>query len=279
MRAEPSAPSLRRQCQLLAVGRSSWYYRPQPVDAATLALQRRIDELYLQYPFYGSRQMSRHLRREGIVVGRHRVRRLMRRMGLEAIYRKPRTSEPQPGHRIYPYLLGGLDIQHPYQVECADITYIPTAHGFLYLVAVMDWHSRSVLSWRLSNTMDVAFCAEALEEALRSGPRPEIFNTDQGSQFTSEAFTGRLEAARVRVSMDGRGRCMDNIFIERLWRSLKYEAVYLHALRDGLAARRVIGEWIAFYNEVRPHSALDGRTPQEALQATDTAAARRARDS
>ena len=235
------------------MSRSSWYYRPQPADPATLALQRRIDEMYLQYPFYGSRQMSRHLRREGIVVGRHRVRRLMRGMGLEAIYRKPCTSEPQPGHRIYPYLLGGFDIRHPYQVECADITYIPTAHGFLYLVAVMDWHSRSVLSWRLSNTMDGAFCAEALDEALRSGPRPEIFNTDQGSQFTSEAFTGRLEAAEVRGGVPAR--------------------------TPGRAARRVIGEWIAFYNEVRPHSALDGRTPQEALQATATAAARRARDS
>ncbi len=213
------------------------------------------------------------------MVGRHRVRRLMRGMGLEAIYRKPRTSEPQPGQRIYPCLLGGLDIRHLCQVECADITCIPTAHGFLYLVAVMDWHSRSVLSWRLSNTMDVAFCAEALDEALRSGPRPQIFNTDQGSQFTSETFAGRLEAAGVRVSMDGQGRCMDNIFSERLRRSLKYGAVYLHELRDGLAARRAIGEWIAFYNVVRPHSAMDGRTPQEALQATDTAAARRARDS
>ena len=236
---------------------------PPGADAATLALQRRIDELYIRYPFYGNRQMSRHLRREGLVAGRHRVRRLMRQMGPVAIYRKPRTSEAPPGHRVYPYLLGELDIRHPYQVECADITYIPTSRGFLYPVAVMDWHSRCVLSWRLSNTQDSAFCVEALEEALEAGRRPQIFNTDQGSQFTSEAFTGRLEAAGVRVSMDGRRRFMDNILIERLWRSLKYEAVYRH----GLAARRVVGDWVEFYNNERPHSLLEGRTPREALQA------------
>lgn len=197
-----------------------------------------------------------------------------RRDPLQAAHQRAAARAP-----IDPYLLGSLDIRHRYQVECADITYIPTAHGFLNLVAVMDWHSRKVLSWRLSNTLDSAFCAEALDEALRSGPRPEIFNTDQASQFTSEAFTGRLEAAGVRVSMDGRGRGMDNIVIERLWRSLKYEPVYLHELRHGLAARRVIGEWIPFYHLVRPHSALDGRTPCEVLQATDTASARGAIDS
>ena len=258
---------MRRQCALLGLSRSAWYYRPRPASAATLRLQRRIDELYLEHPFYGSRQMSRHLRREGWEAGRHRVRRLMRRMGLEAIYRKPRTSVPQAGHRIYPYLLRGVAIERPWQVECADITYIPLARGFLYLVAVMDWHSRSVLSWELSNTPDSGFCVEALERALAEGPPPEIFNTDQGSQFTSGAFTGRLEAAGIRISMDGRGRFLDNIFIERLWRSLKYEAVYLHELADGLDARRVIGDWIEFYNWERPHSALGGRTPGEVLRA------------
>ena len=267
VRAGPRGPSLRQQCRLLGVSRSSWYYRPRPASPETLRLQRRIDELYLAHPFYGSRQMSRHLRREGWRVGRHRVRRLMRRMGLEAIYRKPRTSVAQPGHRIYPYLLRGLEIGRPYQVACADITYIPLTRGFLYLVAVMDWFSRCVLSWQLSNTMDSTFCVDALEDALAAGPVPEIFNTDQGSQFTSQAFTECLEGAGIRISMDGRGRCMDNIFIERLWRSIKYEAVYLQELRDGLEARQVIADWIRFYNWDRPHSALDGRTPGEVLQA------------
>ena len=264
-RGHPQA-SLSLQCRLLGLSRSSLYYRARDPDAATLALMRRIDELYLQHPFYGSRQMSRHLRREGLLAGRRRVRRLMRTMGLEAIYCKPRTSVPHPGHRVYPYLLRGLSIERAHQVWCADITYIPLARGFLYLMVVMDWASRCALSWQLSNTLDSVFCVEALEEALEAHPRPEIFNTDQGSQFTSEAFTGCVEGAGVRVSMDGRGRCMDNIFIERLWRSLKYEAVYLHELEDGRSARRLIGEWLAFYNEERPHSALGGRTPREALQ-------------
>ena len=201
-----------------------------------MELGHRIDELYIRYPFYGSRQMCRHLRRDGLVAGRHRVRRLMRQMAQEAIYREPHTTEARPGHCEYPFLLGGLDIRYPYQVECADITYIPTSRGFLYLVGVMDWHSPCVLSWRLSDTQDSAFCVEALDEALEADRRPQIFNTDQGSQFTSEAFTGRREAAGVRVSMDGRRRLMDNLFIERLWRSLKSEAVYLHELEDGLAA-------------------------------------------
>jgi len=225
---------------------------------------RRIDELFLKYPFYGSRQMARHLRREGIEAGRHRVRRLMRLMGLEAIYQAPRTSQPHPAHRIYPYLLTGMVIDRPNQVWCADITYIPVSRGFLYLVAIMDWATRHVLAWRLSNTMDARFCVDALNEALARYGRPEVFNTDQGSQFTSFNFTGALKDAGIRISMDGRGRCMDNIFIERLWRSLKYEAVYLHDLTDGFKAEQVIGEWIGFYNTERPHSALAGQTPAEA---------------
>ena len=227
---------------------------------------RRIDALFMKYPFYGSRQMARHLGREGIHVGRHRVRRLMRLMGLQAIYQAPRTSTPNPEHRIYPYLLNGMTIGRADKVWCADITYIPVRHGFLYLVAIMDWATRHVLARRLSNTMDSRFCVEALDEALVRYGKPEIFNTDQGSQFTSLAFTGRLQAADITISMDGRGRCMDNIFIERLWRSLKYEAVYLHELADGFEAERVIGAWIDFYNTERPHSALAGRTPAEAYR-------------
>ena len=255
--------SLSRQCPLLLISRSSFYYAPKGESPENLALMRRIEELFLKYPFYGSRQMARQLRREGIEVGRHRVRRLMRLMGPEAIYQAPRTSEPHSAHRIYPYLLKGLAIDRPNQVWCADITYIPVQRGFLYLVAIMDWATRHVLSWRLSNTMDAGFCVEALQEALARYGRPEIFNTDQGSQFTSCDFTGALKDADVAISMDGRGRCMDNIFIERLWRSLKYEAVYLHDLTDGFRAERVIGEWIDFYNTERPHSALAGQTPAE----------------
>ena len=211
--------------------------------------------------------MARQLRREGVRAGRHRVRRLMRLMGLQTIYQAPRTSTPHPAHRIYPYLLKGMAIDRPNRVWCADITYIPVQRGFLYLVAIMDWATRHVLAWRLSNTMDARFCVEALEEALSRYGRPEIFNTDQGSQFTSADFTGVLKDAGVAISMDGRGRCMDNIFIERLWRSLKYEAVYLHELTDGFKAERVISEWIDFYNGDRPHSALGGRTPAEAYGA------------
>ena len=255
--------SLSRRCRLLSISRSSFYYAPKGESPANLVLMRRIDELFLKYPFYGSRQMARLLRREGVCVGRHRVRRLMRLMGLEAIYQAPRTSTPHPAHRIYPYLLKGLAIDRPDQVWCADITYIPVQRGFLYLVAIMDWATRRVLAWRLSNTMDVRFCLEALHEALTRYGTPEIFNTDQGSQFTSFEFTGVLKDAGVAISMDGRGRYMDNIFIERLWRSLKYEAVYLHELTDGFKAERVIGEWIDFYNTERPHSALGGQTPAE----------------
>jgi len=259
--------SLSRQCEILSISRSSFYYAPKGESAENLALMRRIDELFLKYPFYGSRQMVRQLRREGIRVGRHRVRRLMHLMGLEAIYQAPKTSTPHPAHRIYPYLLKGMVIDRPNQVWCADITYIPVQRGFLYLVAIMDWATRHVLAWRLSNTMDARFCVEALTEALARYGKPEIFNTDQGSQFTSFEFTGLLKAAEVTISMDGRGRCMDNIFIERLWRSLKYEAVYLHELTDGFKAEQVIGDWINFYNTERPHSVHDGQTPAEAYGA------------
>ena len=240
------ALSLSRQCRLLSIGRSSLYYEPKGEGTETLALMRRIDGLFLKYPFYGARRMALHLRREGVRIGRRRAGRLMRLMGLEAIYRAPRTSDPHPERRIYPYLLRGLAIERPNHVWCADITYIPVQRGFLYLVAVMDWASRYVLAWRLSNTLDASFCTDALDEALTRHGAPEIFNTDQGSQFTSFAFTGRLQAAGIRISMDGRGRCMDNIFIERLWRSLKYEAIYLHEIADGYAARCLIREWVRF---------------------------------
>jgi len=262
-----SGLSLSRQCSLLSISRSAFYYAPKGESPENLALMRRIDELFMKYPFYGSRQMVRQLRRDAVHVGRHRVRRLMRLMGLEAIYQAPRTSDPHPAHRVYPYLLGGMVIDRPNQVWCADITYIAVQRGFLYLVAIMDWATRHVLAWRLSNSMDASFCVEALEEALDRYGSPEIFNTDQGSQFTSFDFTGALKDAGVTISMDGRGRCMDNIFIERLWRSLKYEAVYLHELTDGFKAMRVIAEWIDFYNTERPHSSLGGRTPAEAYAA------------
>jgi putative transposase len=231
--------------------------------AQNLALMRVIDAQFLETPWYGSRQMARHLRREGHEVGRKRVRRLMAIMGLAPIYQRPRTTVPHPEHRIYPYLLRGLVVDRPNQVWCADITYIPMRRGFLYLVAVMDWATRKVLSWRVSNTMDVAFCIEALQEALARFGRPEIFNTDQGSQFTSTEFTDVLRTADVRISMDGRGRWMDNVFIERLWRSLKYECVYLHAFEPGSEVRAGLTRWIGYYNTRRPHSTLAGRTPDE----------------
>jgi len=265
-RADPNL-SITRQCRLLSLSRSSFYYAAKGESEANLALMRRIDELFLKYPFFGSCQMVRRLRRDGLGVGRHRVRRLMRLMGLQAIYQTPRTSDPHPTHRIYPYLLRELAISRANQVWCADITYIPVQRGFLYLVAIMDWATRHVLAWRLSNSMDARFCIEALNEALAKYATPEIFNTDQGSQFTGLAFTGALTDAGIRISMDGRGRFMDNIFIERLWRSLKYEAVYLHELTDGFRAERVIAEWIGFYNTERPHSALAGQTPAEAYGA------------
>ena len=255
--------SLSKQCQVLNISRSSIYYQAKSYSADSLRLMKRMDELFMLYPFYGSRQMVYHLRRENIFVGRHRVRRLMRIMGLQTIYRRPRTSTPQPEHKIYPYLLRKLPIKKANHVWCADITYIPMQKGFLYLVAVMDWATRHVLSWRLSNTMDANFCIEALSEAINIYGAPEIFNTDQGSQFTSQDFTTTLSDAGIKISMDGRGRYLDNIFIERLWRSLKYEAIYLTEMTDGFKARRVIADWIDFYNTIRPHSALDGRTPHE----------------
>jgi putative transposase len=255
--------SIVRQCALLQISRSGRYYQPTGESEQTLALMRLIDEAFLDCPYYGSRQMMRHLHRLGHKVGRGRVVRLMRRMGLRAIYQKPNTSAPHPEHRVYPYLLRDLAILRPNQVWCSDITYIPMRRGFLYLVAIMDWHSRRVLAWRLSNTMDVSFCTDALEEALARHGKPEIFNTDQGSQFTSLAFTQVLADAGIRISMDGRGRWMDNVFIERLWRSMKYECVYLHAFETGLALHAGLLRWIGHYNTGRPHSALAGRTPEE----------------
>lgn len=256
--------SVSKQCNILNISRSSIYYQPKEASPETLALMKRMDELFMLYPFYGSRQMLNHLRREGVSVGRHRIRRLMRLMGLQAIYKRPRTSDPHPEHKIYPYLLRKLPIKQANHVWCADITYVPMQKGFLYLVAVMDWATRHVLSWRLSNTMDADFCVEALKEAIdRYGP-PKIFNTDQGSQFTSQNFTGVLQDADIRISMDGRGRYLDNIFIERLWRSLKYEAIYLTEMSDGFKAQRVIMDWVDFYNTIRPHSSLDAMTPHEA---------------
>ena len=248
--------SLRRQCRLLSISRSAFYYTPKGESPENLALMRRIDELFLRYPFYGSRQMVRQLRREGVTTGRHRVRRLMRLMGLEAIYQAPRTSVPHPAHRVYPYLLRNMTIDRPDQVWCADITYIPVQRGFLYLIAIMDWATRHVLAWRLSNTMDARFCIEALNEALAEYGQPEIFNTDQGSQFTSAAFTGTLFAAGIAISMDGRGRWMDNVFIERLWRSLKYEDIYLKGYADGREARAGIGSWIVFYKRASQHPSV-----------------------
>ena len=256
--------SLRRQCRLLSLSRSVLYYTPVGETAGNLALMALIDRQFLETPWYGSRQMARRLRRQGHGVGRHRVRRLMRKMGLTPIYQPPRTSQPHPQHKIYPYLLKGLEIVRPNQVWCADITYIPMRRGFLYLVAIMDWATRKVLAWRLSNTMEADFCIEALQEAMARYGRPEVFNTDQGSQFTSLAFTQVLRDAEVKISMDGRGRWIDNRFIERLWRSLKYECVYLHAFETGSEARRGIGAWVGYYNRERPHSGIGGLTPNEA---------------
>jgi putative transposase len=254
-------PSIRKQCRLLGLARSGVYRKPPPANDNDLALMRRIDGLFTAWPFLGSRRMAVLLRAEGHAVNRKRARRLMRRMGIAALGPKPRTTKPAPGHKIFPYLLRGMAIDRPNQVWAADITYVPIGRGFLYLVAIMDWASRAVLAWRLSNTMDVSFCVSALEEALARFGRPEIFNTDHGSQFTSAAFTGVLAAADVRISMDGRGRWMDNVFIERLWRSLKYEDIYLKGYADGRDARTGIGLWMAFYNGRRPHQALGDRTP------------------
>jgi putative transposase len=253
-----------KQCRILELSRSSVYYRAVPIPEADLALMRRIDEIHLKLPFYGSRKIRDLLQRDGYKVNRKKVQRLMRLMGISALYpKKRRTSLPAEGHRIYPYLLRDLVIDRPNQVWCADICYIPMARGFLYLVAIMDWASRKVLSWRLSNTLDTYFCVEALQEALNRYGTPEIFNTDQGAQFTSDVFTKVLLDRGVRISMDGKGRWIDNVFIERLWRSLKYEEVYLKAYETVAEAIRGIGNYFDLYNGERPHQSLGRLTPNE----------------
>jgi putative transposase len=262
---EPGHPRLaiQRQCELLGLPRSSYYYQPATESEEDLRLMRLIDEHYLKYPFYGSRRMTAWLQEDlGEEVNRKRVRRLMRRMGLEAIYPKPRLSVAGRHHQVYPYLLRGVRIDRPDQVWSTDITYLPLKHGFMYLAATIDWYSRYVIAWRLSNTLDGDFCLEMLEEALGRG-RPEIFNTDQGAQFTAQAWTGRLEAAGVQVSMDGKGRCLDNVFVERLWRSLKYEDVYPNCYEDVPGLRAGLVRYLGFYNDQRRHQALDYRTPAE----------------
>jgi putative transposase len=267
-RESASGGSLVRQCSLLGISRSSLYYHPVPASAEDLELMALLDRQYLKTPFYGSRKMTAWLRAQGYQVNRKRVRRLMQLMGLEAIYRRPNTSKPAPDHRVYPYLLKGLEINRVNQVWTADITYIPMTRGFLYLVAIMDWRSRYVLAWRLSNTMEVDFCVEALAEALSKG-KPEIFNTDQGSQFTSDAFTGMLLEQGIQISMDGKGRYTDNIFVESAsggWRSIKYEEVYLKAYQNGSEARAGIGAYLDFYNWERPHQALGYQTPAQVFE-------------
>jgi putative transposase len=260
--------SIRRQCVLLGLARSGVYRHGQAADDDDdLAVMRRLDELFVAHPFLGSRRMTAMLRAEGQPINRKRVQRLMRLMGIVALGPKPRTSRPAPGHKIYPYLLRGMVIDRVNQVWAADITYIPMSRRFLYLVAIIDWTSRAVLAWRLSNSMDVSFCLDALDEALARFGKPEIFNTDQGSQFTSAEFTGSLEGAGIRISMDGRGRWLDNVFVERLWRSLKYEEVHLKAYADGGEARAGISAWLTFYNMRRPHQALGNRAPMAVWRA------------
>lgn len=258
----PGILSIRRQCELWGLGRSSFYSRPVGESEENLRLMRRIDEQHLRTPFFGVGEMTAWLRRAGEAVNRKRIRRRMRRMGIEAIYPKPHTSRRHPEHRISPYLLRDLEITRADQVWASDITYVPMHRGFMYLVAIMDWFSRYVVAWRVSNSLDVGFCVECLEEALSTG-RPEIFNTDQGSQFTSSAFTGRLEECGVAISMDGRGRALDNVFIERLWRTVKYEEIYLKEYESGWALEAGLTDYFAFYRHQRPHSSLGYRTPGE----------------
>jgi putative transposase len=258
-REEPVSVS--RQCALVGVSRSSVYYRPVAVKPAELALMQVMDRLHLQYPFYGSRGLRNALRDFGFTVNRKKVQRLMRTMGLWAVYPQRRTTIPDEGHRVYPYVLRGVAVTRPNQVWAADITYIPLARGFVYLVAVMDWYSRKVLAWRLSNTLDHQFCVDALDEALQRYGSPEIFNTDQGAQFTSAAFIGRLQDAGIKISMDGKGRWIDNRVVERLWRSVKYEEVYLNPYASPREAERSLREYFAFYNTIRRHQGLDNRTP------------------
>lgn len=250
-----------RQCQILEIARSSVYYVPQPVSAADLALMRQIDELHLQYPFAGSRMLRDFLRLNGASIGRKHVTSLMRRMGIEALYRRPRTTKPHPGHKVFPYLLRNRRITAPNQVWAMDISYIPMRRGFVYLAAVLDWATRRVLAWRLSNSMTVDFCLEAVEAAVRDYGTPEILNTDQGSQFTGTDFVGLVQQHGIQISMDGKGSWRDNVFVERLWKSLKYEEVYLHAYDSVGEARKSIQRYFSFYNQRRPHSSLDGRTP------------------
>ena len=256
--------SIKRQADALNISRGSVYYLPRAIPAGELTIMRRLDELHLEFPFAGSRMLRGLLAGEGIKVGRRRVRTLMKRMGIEALYRRPRTTKPEPGHKIYPYLLRDMTITQPNQVWAMDITYIPMARGFVYLAAVLDWATRRVLSWRLSITMEASFCVEALEEALAKYGKPDIFNTDQGSQFTGAAFTGVLTGNDIAISMDGKGAWRDNVFVERLWRSIKYEEVYLRAYDSVGEARQSIGRYLDFYNGCRPHSSLDGMTPDQA---------------
>ena len=253
-----------RQAAVLNISRGSVYYLPRAIPAGELTIMRRLDELHLEFPFAGSRMLRGLLAGEGINVGRRRVRTLMKRMGIEALYRRPRTTKPEPGHKIYPYLLRNMTITRPNKVWAMDITYIPMARGFVYLAAVLDWASRRVLSWRLSITLEAAFCVEALEEALAKHGKPDIFNTDQGSQFTGAAFTNVLHRNDIAISMDGKGAWRDNVFVERLWRSIKYEEVYLRAYDSVGEARQSIGRYLDFYNGRRPHSSLDGMTPDQA---------------
>jgi putative transposase len=253
-----------KQAEVLHISRSSVYYLPRPVSASDLEVMRRLDRLHLEFPFAGSRMLRGLLAAEGCKVGRRHVKTLMWRMGIEALYRRPRTTKPEPGHKIYPYLLRDLEITRPNQVWAMDITYIPMARGFVYLAVVLDWASRRVLSWRISITMEAAFCVEALEDALAHHGKPEIFNTDQGSQFTGTAFTGVLIKNAIAISMDGKGAWRDNVFVERLWRSVKYEEVYLRAYDSVREARSSIGRYLGFYNGRRPHASLDGTTPDQA---------------
>jgi putative transposase len=251
------------QCNLLSINRSSVYYKPKQIKKRDLDLMRIIDEQYLETPFYGSRSMRNHIRRLGWTINRKPIQRLMRLMGLQAIYPKPRTTKPHPQNKVYPYLLRGLKINRPDQVWAADITYVPMSRGFMYLVAIMDWHSRKVLSWRVSNSMDADFCVEALEEAIDKYGCPEIFNTDQGCQFTSESFINVLKRNNIKISMDGRGRFQDNIFIERLWWTVKYQYLYLRAFDDGKELKKGLKKWFQYYNQDRFHQSLEDWTPDE----------------
>jgi putative transposase len=257
--------SVRQQCRLLGLHRSTFYYQPIPETEENLALMKLLDQQYLRKPFFGTRRMQVWLAQHNYQVNRKRVQRLMRQMGLEVVYPRPKTTVPGQGHKVYPYLLRDVAITRPNQVWSTDITYVPMAQGFLYLTAIMDWYSRFVLAWRLSNSLDVRFCLETLEEALSKG-QPEIFNSDQGVQFTSQQYTGRLKAAGVALSMDGKGRCLDNVFVERLWRSVKYEEIYLKAYQDGIQAEAELRNYFAFYSCERPHQSLDYRTPWAVYQ-------------